>query len=64
MGFMEQAEYGADQLEAAEQMLRKQGIKRNSEVQALEDVICFVFLKWYFAPFRRQTLSREDSAHR
>lgn len=50
-GLMEQAEYGADQIEAAEQMLRKQGIKRNPEVQALEDVICSVFLKWYFAPF-------------
>ncbi len=50
-GLMEQAEYGADQIEAAEQMLRKQGIKRNPEVQDLEDVICFVFLKWYFAPF-------------
>nr|WP_247651358.1 DUF4202 domain-containing protein [Roseovarius autotrophicus] len=32
-------------------MLRKEGIKRDAEVQALEDVICFVFLKWYFAPF-------------
>ncbi|MDA7964714.1 DUF4202 domain-containing protein, partial [Ruegeria sp.] len=50
-GFMEQAEYGANQIEAAEKMLRKQGIKRDTEVQALEDVICFVFLKWYFQPF-------------
>ncbi|RLK11195.1 DUF4202 domain-containing protein [Ruegeria conchae] len=50
-GFMEQAEYGADQIEAVEQMLRKQGIKRHADVQALEDVICFVFLKWYFEPF-------------
>lgn len=32
-------------------LLRKEGIKRDSEVQALEDVICFVFLKWYFSPF-------------
>jgi hypothetical protein len=32
-------------------LLRKEGIKRDPEVQALEDVICFVFLKWYFAPF-------------
>ncbi len=50
-GFMELAEYGADDIEVVGQMLRKQGIKRNAEVQALEDVICFVFLKWYFAPF-------------
>lgn len=32
-------------------MLRKEGIKRDPEVQMLEDVICFVFLKWYFVPF-------------
>ena len=32
-------------------LLRKEGIKRDPEVQALEDVICFVFLKWYFSPF-------------
>lgn len=32
-------------------LLRKEGIKRDPDVQALEDVICFVFLKWYFAPF-------------
>lgn len=48
---MEQNGYGSDEVEAAGRMLRKQGIKRDSEVQALEDVICFVFLKWYFAPF-------------
>lgn len=32
-------------------MLRKQGLKRDASVQALEDVICFTFLTWYFAPF-------------
>lgn len=32
-------------------LLRKEGIKRDPEVQALEDVICFVFLRWYFQPF-------------
>ena len=32
-------------------LLRKEGIKRDPEVQALEDVICFVFLRWYFGPF-------------
>lgn len=50
-GLMQQAEYGGDQIEAVGRMLRKQGIKRDAEVQALEDVICFVFLKWYFTPF-------------
>ncbi|WP_377190170.1 DUF4202 domain-containing protein [Ruegeria meonggei] len=51
MTLMEQGGYGADEAEAAGRMLRKQGIKRDAEVQSLEDVICFVFLKWYFAPF-------------
>jgi hypothetical protein len=32
-------------------MLRKEGIKRDAEVQALEDVACFTFLRWYFLPF-------------
>ena len=48
---MLQAEYFPDDVETAARMLRKEGIKRHEEVQALEDVICFVFLKWYFAPF-------------
>lgn len=48
---MADAGYGADEAEAAGAMLRKEGLKRNPEVQALEDVICLVFLKWYFAPF-------------
>ncbi len=48
---MAQAGYGAEAIAAAGAMLRKEGLKRNADVQALEDVICFVFLKWYFAPF-------------
>ena len=51
MGLMKKEGYGTDQIDAAGRMLRKQGIKRDAEVQALEDVICFVFLKWYFQPF-------------
>ena len=48
---MAAAGYGAAAIAAAARMLRKEGIKRDAEVQALEDVICFVFLKWYFADF-------------
>ncbi|UWQ32855.1 DUF4202 domain-containing protein [Leisingera sp. M527] len=48
---MQEAGYGADDANAAARMLRKEGIKRHDQVQALEDIICFVFLKWYFAPF-------------
>jgi len=32
-------------------LLRKEGIKRDADVQALEDVICFAFLRHYFADF-------------
>nr|WP_170538109.1 DUF4202 domain-containing protein [Ruegeria arenilitoris] len=48
---MSEAGYDQAEIDAACRMLRKQGIKRDDDVQALEDVICFVFLKWYFAPF-------------
>ncbi|WP_294608356.1 DUF4202 domain-containing protein [Roseovarius sp.] len=48
---MQDAGYCDQDIEQAGKMIRKQGIKRDAEVQALEDVICFTFLKWYFAPF-------------
>ena len=48
---MQDAGYDASEIETTGQMLRKEGLKRDAGVQALEDVICFVFLKWYFAPF-------------
>jgi len=48
---MAEAGFTATDCERVKVLLRKEGIKRDSEVQALEDVICFVFLKWYFSPF-------------
>lgn len=48
---MADAGYDADEIEQVGRMLRKQGIKRDDLVQALEDVICFTFIIWYFAPF-------------
>lgn len=48
---MAEAGYDAAEIDRAGAMIRKEGIKRDPSVQALEDVICFVFLKWYFAPF-------------
>ncbi len=35
-------------------LLRKEGLKRDAEVQCLEDVICLVFLESYFADFATQ----------
>ena len=50
-GFMAEAGYAEEDRAAVMALLRKEGIKRNPEMQALEDVICFVFLTWYFADF-------------
>lgn len=50
-GIMAEAGYPATDGARVGVLLRKEGIKRDPEVQALEDVICFVFLTWYFAPF-------------
>ncbi|WP_299616656.1 DUF4202 domain-containing protein [Pelagibius sp.] len=48
---MAEAGYTEDDCGRVAQLLRKEGIKRDEEVQALEDVICLVFLRWYFADF-------------
>ncbi len=48
---MSEAGYDEEAVAEASAMLRKEGIKRNDQVQALEDIVCFVFVKWYFAPF-------------
>jgi hypothetical protein len=48
---MADAGYGPEERAPVAALLRKEGIKRNPEMQLLEDVICFVFLRWYFAPF-------------
>lgn len=43
--------FDAPAIETVGRMIRKEGIKRDPDVQALEDVICFTFLRWYFLPF-------------
>ena len=48
---MRDAGYGEAEIAATGRMLRKEGIKHDPQVQALEDTICFVFLRWYFQPF-------------
>ncbi|MBL9051678.1 MAG: DUF4202 domain-containing protein [Tabrizicola sp.] len=50
-GIMAEAGFPTGDCDRVGVLLRKEGIKRDPEVQALEDVICFVFLKWYFTPF-------------
>jgi hypothetical protein len=48
---MARAGYDAEDCARVGVLLRKEGLKRDPDVQALEDVICFVFLRWYFADF-------------
>lgn len=50
-GLMVEAGYGADDRSRVATLIVKEGLKRNAETQALEDVICFVFFRWYFADF-------------
>ena len=50
-GIMAEADYGPEDCARVGVLLRKEGLKRDPEVQALEDVICFTFLRWYFQPF-------------
>jgi hypothetical protein len=50
-GIMAAAGYPPASVARAGQMLRKEGLKRDPEVQALEDAICYTFLRWYFAGF-------------
>jgi len=46
--------YSTESQERVRKLLTKQGIKQDEEVQALEDVICLVFLQFYFLPFAEQ----------
>lgn len=50
-GIMAEAGYLAEDQARVGVLLRKEGIKRDAEVQALEDVICFTFIRWYLAAF-------------
>lgn len=50
-GIMAVAGYDAESQSRVGVLLRKEGIKRDPDVQALEDIICFVFIRWYFADF-------------
>lgn len=50
---MRQAGYGEDDCARVTRIIRKQGIKRDPEVQTLEDVAALVFMRWYFADFAR-----------
>lgn len=46
--------YDEDAVKRVSTLIRKRGIKRDPEVQTLEDVACLVFLENYFADFSSQ----------
>ncbi|WNK19259.1 DUF4202 domain-containing protein [Halomonas piscis] len=52
------AGYAEAEAERAARIIRKQGLKRDAEVQTLEDCACLVFLENYFADFSR-TIERD-----
>ena len=51
---MESCGYDENAIARVRKMLRKEGIKRDDDVQALEDCACLVFLEFYFADFATQ----------
>ena len=50
-GLMRDIGYAPDDCDRVALIIRKQGIKRDAEVQVLEDVAALVFLRWYCAGF-------------
>lgn len=52
-GFMADAGWPGPDRERVASLIRKEGIKRDAEVQMLEDAACFTFLRWYFRPFAK-----------
>jgi len=50
-GLMLEAGYSQDDCDRVARIIRKQGIKRDAEVQVLEDIAALVFLRWYCAGF-------------
>lgn len=46
--------YGEDIAARVGALVRKERLKQDPEAQALEDVVCLVFLESYFSPFARQ----------
>jgi hypothetical protein len=50
---MARAGYDPETIDRVKKMLAKRGLKRNLEVQLIEDVACLVFLEHYFSDFSK-----------
>lgn len=51
---LERVGYDGETIARVQALLRKEHLKRDPEVQTLEDVVCLVFLENWFADFARQ----------
>jgi hypothetical protein len=51
---MQREGYLEEDIEAVRVLVEKRGLKTNEETQILEDVICLVFLQFYFDDFLKQ----------
>ncbi len=50
-GLLLQVGYEEELIDRVKTLLMKKGLKRDAEVQTLEDVVCMVFLEHYLTPF-------------
>jgi len=50
-GVMEENGYDANAISRVQSLIQKKRLKKDEEVQVLEDVICLVFLHYYFESF-------------
>ena len=46
--------YGEETIDQVAFLLEKKQLKKNEDTQTLEDVICLVFLEFYFEPFAKK----------
>lgn len=50
---LQQVGYDEETIQSVSNLLQKKQLKRNQETQALEDVICLVFLQYYMEDFAK-----------
>ncbi len=51
---MAQAGFSDDDIKRTQYLVQKRGLKRDAESQALEDVICLVFIEFYLEEFAKK----------
>jgi len=51
---LEKVGYSQDTIDKVSFLLQKKSLKKNEDTQTLEDVICLVFLEYYFEPFAEE----------